>query len=55
MKANAALSAKDAKKAIKDVEKKLKDGKKNGTLSEEEQWELQDKLVDLKEKLTASQ
>merc|ERR1711988_1884247 len=55
VKANAALSAKDAKKAIKDVEKKLKDGAKNGTLSEEEQWELQDKLLELKEKLAASQ
>merc|ERR1739845_177896 len=29
VKANVALSAKDAKKAIKDLEKKLKDGKKN--------------------------
>merc|ERR1712070_917168 len=55
VKANQALSAKDAKKAIKDIEKKLKDGTKNGTLSEEEQWELQDKLLDLKEKLAASQ
>jgi len=51
VKANVALSAKDAKKAIKDLEKKLKDGQKKGTLSEEECWEIQDKLVELKEKL----
>jgi elongation factor 3 len=51
VKANVALSAKDAKKAIKDLEKKLKDGQKKGTLSEEEAWEIQDKLVELKEKL----
>merc|ERR1712174_22660 len=49
VKANAALSSKDAKKAIKDIEKKLKDGTKNQTLSEEEKWELQDRLIDLKE------
>merc|ERR1712139_329020 len=33
VKAQAALSAKDAKKEIKNIEKKLKDGKKNKTLS----------------------
>merc|ERR1711884_886379 len=48
----AALSAKDAKKAIKDIEKKLKDGKKNQTLSDEEAWELEDRLNELKEKLS---
>jgi len=31
----------------------LKDGKKAGTLTEEEVWEMQDKLVELKEKLSA--
>merc|ERR1711937_495496 len=51
VKANATLSAKDAKKAIKDLEKKLKDGQKKKTLTEEECWEIQDKLVELKEKL----
>merc|ERR1712151_248215 len=46
-----ALSAKDLKKAIKDAEKKLKDGEKKKTLSDEEKWELQDKLAALKEQL----
>merc|ERR1719183_2933904 len=41
VKSNANLSAKDAKKAKKDLEKKLKDGQKNGTLTEEEVWEIQ--------------
>merc|ERR1711912_130119 len=51
VKANAALSAKDAKKAIKDLEKKLKDGKKKKTLTDEEMWEIEDKLNELKEQL----
>jgi elongation factor 3 len=51
VKANVALPAKEIKNLIKDVEKKLKDGKKKGTLTEEETWELEDKLNDLKEKL----
>jgi elongation factor 3 len=42
------LSAKDTKKAIKDLEKKLKDGKKNKTLSEDEIYEIEDKLLELK-------
>merc|ERR1719499_2830579 len=46
-----ALSAKDLKKAIKDTEKRLKDGKKQKTLSDEDQWELEDKLASLKEQL----
>merc|ERR1711981_1076598 len=46
-----AVSAKDAKKAIKDLEKKLKDGKKKKTLTDEEMWEIEDKIVALKEKL----
>jgi elongation factor 3 len=54
VKANVALPAKEIKKLIKDVEKKLKDGKKKGTLSEEETWELEDKLNDLKEKLESA-
>merc|ERR1711941_32947 len=46
-----ALNAKDAKKAIKDIEKKLKDGKKKKTLTDEEAWELEDKLNELKEQI----
>merc|ERR1712032_1288444 len=45
------LSAKDQRKAIKDLEKKLKDGKKNKTLSDEEMWEMEDELNELKESL----
>jgi elongation factor 3 len=41
------MEAKDIKKAIKDVEKKLKDHKKKNNLSEEDVWELQDKLAEL--------
>merc|ERR1711934_891937 len=51
VKKNLSLSAKDAKKAIKDIEKKLKDGKKKKTLTDEDMWELQDKLAELKEQL----
>merc|ERR1719375_2207536 len=46
-----ALSAKELKKSIKDAEKKLKDGEKKNALSEEEKWELQDKLASLIEQL----
>merc|ERR1712187_650781 len=42
------MEAKDIKKAIKDIEKKLKDHKKKNNLSEEEAWELEDKLAELK-------
>merc|ERR1712050_474833 len=48
---NKALSAKDLKKAIKDTEKKLKDGGKQKTLSDEDKWELEDRLASLKEQL----
>merc|ERR1712178_623899 len=48
------LEAKDIKKGIKDIEKKLKDNAKNKSLSEEEMWELSDKLAELKQLLTAS-
>merc|ERR1712188_53432 len=51
VKANQTLNAKDAKKAIKDIEKKIKDGKKKKTLTEEEIWELEDKLLELKSSL----
>merc|ERR1719162_1968793 len=51
VKKNVTLSAKDAKKAIKDMEKKLKEGKKKQTLSEEEIWEMEDKLNELAEQV----
>jgi elongation factor 3 len=47
VKKNKPMEAKDIKKAIKDVEKKLKDHKKNSNLSEEEVWQLEDKLAEL--------
>jgi len=50
---NVTLTPSQAKKQIKDLEKKLKDGAKNQTLTEEETWEIQDKLLELKEKLKA--
>jgi elongation factor 3 len=52
IKVEAKLSAKEVKKAQKDLEKKIKDGKKKGTFSEEELWELDDKLNEIKEKLS---
>merc|ERR1719160_1867575 len=55
VKKNQTLSAKDAKKAIKDIEKKLKDGKKKSTLTDEEMWELEDKLNELKEQLKSAE
>merc|ERR1712190_278760 len=53
VKQNQKLNDKDAKKAIKDIEKKLKDAKKKKTLTDEEMWELEDKLAELKENLKA--
>merc|ERR1719375_1255072 len=47
-----ALSEKDAKKAIKDIEAKLKKHAKSKNLTDEEMWELQDKLLELKEQLS---
>merc|ERR1712226_231380 len=46
-----ALSEKEKKKAIKDLEKKLKDSIKKGLFSEEEKWEMEDKLQALKDSL----
>merc|ERR1712151_1234512 len=43
------IEAKDAKKMIKDIEKKLKDHAKKKNLSDEDMWELSDKLAELKE------
>merc|ERR1712084_57939 len=48
------LDAKEIKKLIKDIEKKMKDHKKKNNLSEEEVWEMGDKINELKEALTAS-
>merc|ERR1711862_375011 len=49
-----AMAGKDIKKAIKDIEKKLKENKKKPTLGEDELWELQDKLEELKQTLKAA-
>merc|ERR1719440_1773542 len=48
-----ALSEKDKKKAIKDLEKKIKDGMKKSLYSDEEKWEMEDKLQALKDSLVA--
>jgi len=53
VKKSTTFSEKEKKKSIKDIEKKLKEGKKKGTLTEEEMWELEDKLNELKESLKA--
>jgi excinuclease UvrABC helicase subunit UvrB len=45
------MTDKERKKAIKEIEKKLKDHKKKNTLSDEEVWELGDKLEELKNAL----
>merc|ERR1712193_109139 len=50
----AKLSDKDKKKEIKDLEKKLKDGKKKKTLTEDEVWEMEDKLAALNKELEES-
>jgi len=47
VKAQKTLSEKDKKKQVKLLEKKLKDGKKANTLTEEEQWEIQDQIAAL--------
>merc|ERR1711977_198498 len=44
----AEMDPKKKKKEIKDLEKKLKDNKKKGSLSQEEVWELEDRLAKLK-------
>merc|ERR1719220_218134 len=43
------LNEKEMKKRIKDVEKKLKDAKKKGSnLTEDERWQMQDELEEMK-------
>merc|ERR1719253_505507 len=51
VKKSATMTDKDRKKAIKDLEKKIKDNKKKKILTDEEVWELEDKLNELKEAL----
>merc|ERR1712232_1241483 len=53
VKKNKQLDPKEAKKAIKDIEKKLTAHKKNKNLSDEEMWELSDRLAELKAGLEA--
>merc|ERR1739847_105354 len=50
VKQNQALNAKDAKKELKALEKKLKDNKKNKMLTEDEVYEIEDKIAELKAK-----
>merc|ERR1712166_359193 len=47
VKKNKALDGKDIKKAIKEIEKKMKDNAKTKKLSDEDVWELDDKLAEL--------
>merc|ERR1711985_60302 len=54
VKKNKAKDPKELKKAIKDIEKKIKDNKKKNTLSEDELWELQDRLDEFKKALEVS-
>ena len=44
---------KEIKKAIKEIEKKMSANKKNNTFTEEETWEITDKLAELKAALEA--
>ena len=47
------LTEKEKKKAIKDLEKKMKDSMKKGTISDDEKWEMEDKLHAMKDSLAA--
>jgi len=49
--ADADKSAKEAKKELKGLEKQLKDNKKKKILSQNEVWEMEDRIAVLKEKL----
>merc|ERR1719515_11855 len=51
VKKNKAKDPKELKKAIKEIEKKIKDNKKKNTLTDDELWELQDKLAEYKSAL----
>merc|ERR1711959_27619 len=48
------MEVKDMKKEIKEIEKKLKEHKKKNNLSEEDAWELSDRLTELKQMLEAA-
>merc|ERR1719240_1961121 len=48
------MEAKDIKKEIKYIEKPLKQNKKTNTLSEEDVWEIGDRLAELQSMLEAS-
>merc|ERR1712093_147422 len=48
------MEAKEIKREIKDIDKKLKEHKKKNNLSEEDTWELSDRLTELKQMLEAS-
>jgi elongation factor 3 len=48
------LDSKQVKKLIKEIEIKLKDNKKKNNLTDEEMWEMGDKLTELKDQLAAS-
>merc|ERR1711998_28804 len=48
------MEAKEIKKEIKDIEKKMKEHKKKNNLSEEDAWELSDRLAELKQMLEAT-
>jgi len=47
------LDAKEIKKEMKDIDKKLKENKKKNSLSEEDVWELGDRMEELKQMLEA--
>ena len=49
-----ALSEKEKKKAIKDLEKVMKESIKKSTITEEEKWEMEDKLQALKDSLVVA-
>jgi len=49
VKAQVTLSDKDKKKQLKLLEKKIKDNKKTKMLTEEEVWEIEDQINELKE------
>merc|ERR1711998_503407 len=48
------MEAKDIKKEIKEIEKKMKEHKKKNNLSEEDAWELSDRLTELKQMIEAA-
>ena len=52
--ADAEKGVKEMKKEIKGIEKQIKDNKKKKILSQDEVWELEDRLAVLKEKMAAN-